>query len=118
MATVWPQVQQGNLRVLGVASRERTPLAPDVPAIAETVSGFDATTWVGVVAPAGTSTPIIDKIAIAFASAAMQPEVRKQLENLGATPAGDTPAAFLQFLKTDRARWEKVAELAHLSAAK
>jgi tripartite-type tricarboxylate transporter receptor subunit TctC len=118
MATVWPQVQQGNLRVLGVASRERTPLAPDVPAIAETVSGFDATTWVGVVAPAGTSTPIIDKIAIAFASAAMQPELRKQLENLGATPAGDTPAAFLQFLKTDRARWEKVAEVAHLSAAK
>ena len=116
MATVWPQVQQGNLRVLGVASLQRTPLAPDVPTIAETVPGFDATTWVGVVAPAGTPAPVIDKIAKAFAAAAKQTDVVKQLESLGATPAGDTPAEFLQFIKTDRARWEKVAQAAHLSA--
>jgi tripartite-type tricarboxylate transporter receptor subunit TctC len=118
MATVWPQVQQGNLSVLGVASLERTPLAPNVPAIAETVPGFDATTWVGVVAPAGTPAPIVGKIAAAFAAAAKRPDVVKQLESLGATPAGDTPAEFLQFIKTDRARWEAVAAAAHLSAAK
>ena len=118
MATVWPQVQQGNLRVLGVASRERTPLAPAVPAIAETVPGFDSTTWVGVVAPAGTPKPIIDKIAAAFASASQQPEIRRQLENLGATPAGNTPAEFLEFLKADRARWERVAKAANLFATK
>jgi tripartite-type tricarboxylate transporter receptor subunit TctC len=118
MATVWPQVQQGNLRVLGVASRERTPLAPAVPAIAETVPGFDSTTWVGVVAPAGTPKPIVDKIAAAFASASQQPEIRRQLENLGATPAGNTPAEFLEFLKADRARWERVAKAANLFATK
>ena len=116
MATLWPQVQQGRLRVLGVASLERTPLAPGVPAIAETVPGFEALTWVGVEAPAGTPEPIIDKISAAFADAANEPETRKQLESLGATPAGDKPAEFLQFMKNDRARWEKVAEEAHLSA--
>ena len=118
MSTVWPQVLQGNLRVLGVASLERTPLAPDVPAISETVPGFDSTTWVGVEAPAGTPKPIVEKISAAFAAAAKQPNVRKQLENLGATPAGNTPDDFLQFIKTDRARWKKVADEANLHAAK
>jgi tripartite-type tricarboxylate transporter receptor subunit TctC len=118
MSTVWPQVLQGNLRVLGVASLQRTPLAPDVPAISETVPGFDSTTWVGVEAPAGTPKPIVDKISAAFAAAAKQPNVRKQLESLGATPAGDTPDEFLQFIKTDRARWKKVADEANLHAAK
>lgn len=116
MATLWPQVQQGHLRVLGVASLKRTPLAPDVPAIAETVPGYEALTWVGVEAPAGTPKPIINKISAAFAEAANEPETRKQLESLGATPAGDKPAEFLQVIKTDRARWEKVAAEAHLSA--
>jgi tripartite-type tricarboxylate transporter receptor subunit TctC len=118
MSTVWPQVLQGNLRVLGVASLERTPLAPDVPAISETVPGFDSSTWVGVEAPAGTPKPIVDKIATAFAAAAKDANVRKQLENLGATPAGSTPTEFLQFIKTDRARWQKVARDANLFAGK
>jgi tripartite-type tricarboxylate transporter receptor subunit TctC len=116
MSTVWPQVQQGNLRVLGVASRERTPLAPEVPAIAETVPNFDSTTWVGVVAPADTPKPIIDRIAAAFASASQRPEIRKRLENIGATPSGNSPAEFLEFLRIDRARWERVARAANLSA--
>ena len=53
MSSIWSQVQDGSLRALGVASLDRTPLAPDLPAIAETLSGFEATTWVGVVGPAG-----------------------------------------------------------------
>lgn len=118
MATLWPQVQQGRLRVLGVASLERTPLAPNVPAIAETVPGFEALTWVGVEAPAGTPDAIVNKISGAFAAAANEPDIRKQLESLGATPAGDKPAEFLQFMKTDLARWKKVAKEAHLSAEK
>ena len=62
MPVVWPQVQQGNLRALGVASLERTPLAPQIPAIAETLPGFEAVSWVGIVAPAGTPAAIVDKI--------------------------------------------------------
>jgi tripartite-type tricarboxylate transporter receptor subunit TctC len=118
MSTVWPQVLQGNLRVLGVASLERTPLAPDVPAISETVPGFDSSTWVGVEAPAGTPKPIVEKISAVFAAAAKDPNVTKQLNSLGATPAGNTPDQFLEFIKTDRARWQKVAKAANLHAGK
>ena len=66
MPVVWPQVQQGNLRALGVATRERSPLAPEVPAIAETLPGFEAVSWVGIVAPAGTPSAIVEKISEAF----------------------------------------------------
>jgi tripartite-type tricarboxylate transporter receptor subunit TctC len=62
MTTVWPMVQQGRVRALGLASLERTPFAPDIPAIAETVPGYEALSWVGVVAPAGTPPDIVARI--------------------------------------------------------
>ena len=74
MPVVWPQVQQGNLRALGVASLDRTPLAPDIPAIAETLPGFEAVSWVGIVAPAGTPPTIVDKISQAFGAAVSRPD--------------------------------------------
>lgn len=116
MTAVWPQVQQGNLRALGVASLERTPLAPDLPAIAETVPGFEATSWVGVVGPAGMPAPIVEKISKAFAAALDRPEVRKRLADLGATALSDKPDEFREFIRADRAKWQKVAQEAHLSA--
>jgi tripartite-type tricarboxylate transporter receptor subunit TctC len=116
MATVWPQVQQGTLRALGVASRERTPLAPDLPTIAETVPGFEAVAWVGVAAPAGTPKPIVDKIASAYAKAAKQPDLQGRMADLGATGVGNTPEEFTAFLRADRARWERVAKDANLKA--
>src|SRR6266851_4228214 len=70
MPVVWPQVQQGRLRALGVASLERTPLAPDLPAIAEALPGYEAVSWVGIVAPAGTPPAIVDRISQAFGAAA------------------------------------------------
>jgi len=85
MSTVRPQVKQGTLRALGVASLTRTPLVPDVPAIAETVPGFEVTSWVGVVAPAGTPPAIVAKISKDFADAVNQPGILKRLEEFGAT---------------------------------
>ena len=77
MPVVWPQVQQGNLRALGVASLERTPLAPQVPAIAETLPGFEAVSWVGIVAPAGTPAAIVDKISAGLRSRRAAPGNRQ-----------------------------------------
>jgi tripartite-type tricarboxylate transporter receptor subunit TctC len=79
MPVVWPQVQQGNLRALGVATLKRTPLAPQVPAIAETLPGFEAVSWVGIVAPAGTSPAIVDKISQEFGAAAQRPDIVDRL---------------------------------------
>jgi tripartite-type tricarboxylate transporter receptor subunit TctC len=116
MPVVWPQVQQGNLRALGVASRERTPLAPDVPAIAETLPGFEAVSWVGIVAPAGTPPAIVDKLSQAFGAAVVRPDIVARFKELGYTPARNTPAEFSQFIKDDRAKWQRVAREAKLSA--
>jgi tripartite-type tricarboxylate transporter receptor subunit TctC len=116
MPVVWPQVQQGNLRALGVASRERTPLAPEIPAIAETLPGFEAVSWVGIVAPAGTPPAIVDKISQAFGAAALRPDIAARFRELGYTPARNSPAEFAQFIRDDRAKWQRVAREANLSA--
>jgi tripartite-type tricarboxylate transporter receptor subunit TctC len=116
MPVVWPQVQQGNLRALGVATLERTPLAPQVPAIAETLPGFEAVSWVGIVAPSGTPAAIVDKISQAFGAAVLRPEIVSRFQELGYTPTRNTPAAFTQFIRDDRAKWQRVAREANLSA--
>ncbi len=116
MPVVWPQVQQGRLRALGVASLERTPLAPDLPAIAEALPGYEAVSWVGIVAPAGTPPAIVDRISQAFGAAAVRADIAARFKELGYTPARDTPAEFAQFIRADRAKWQRVARDAHLSA--
>jgi tripartite-type tricarboxylate transporter receptor subunit TctC len=116
MSTVWPQVKQGTLRSLGVASLTRTPLAPGVPAIAETVPGFEVTSWIGVVAPAGTPPAIVAKISRDFADAVNQPGIVKRLEEFGATSATDSPTEFFAFISADRDKWKKVATEAHITA--
>jgi len=116
MPVVWPQVQQGNLRALGVASGERTPLAPDVPAIAETLPGFEAVSWVGIVAPAGTPPAIVDKLSQAFGAAVVRPDIVTRFKELGYAPARNKPAEFAQFIRDDRAKWQRVAREAKLSA--
>jgi len=109
MTTVWPHAQKGNLRALAVTSVKRTPLAPDVPAIAETVPGFDASSWVGIFAPAHTSPAIADKISATVAQVMRQPDIIRKLNELGATPATDSPAEFTKFVRDDSARWKEVA---------
>src|SRR6266851_874083 len=116
MPVVWPQVQQGKLRALGVASLKRTPLAPEVPAIAEALPGFEAVSWVGIVAPAGTPPAIVDKISQAFGAAAVRADIAARFKELGYTPARDTPAEFAQFIRADRAKWQRGARDAHWSA--
>jgi tripartite-type tricarboxylate transporter receptor subunit TctC len=116
MPVVWPQVQQGNLKALGVATRERTPLAPEVPAIAETLPGFEAVSWVGIVAPAGTPPEIVGKISAEFGAAALRLDVATRFRELGYTPTRNTPAEFAQFIRDDRAKWQRVAREADLSA--
>ena len=116
MPVVWPQVQQGNLRALGVATRERSPLAPEVPAIAETLPGLRGGVLGRYRAPAGTPPAIVDKISQAFGAAALRPDIGARFRELGYTPARNTPAEFAQFIRDDRAKWQRVAREAKLSA--
>jgi tripartite-type tricarboxylate transporter receptor subunit TctC len=105
-------VTQNQLRALGVTSAERDPLAPGVPAIAETLPGFDASSWAGLMAPAKTPPAIVEKISTAVQRAIKMPDVVEKFKAAGATPVGDTPEHFAQYLREDIARWRAVVDKA------
>jgi tripartite-type tricarboxylate transporter receptor subunit TctC len=107
-STVWPLVQTGKLRALGVASLERSPSAPDVPAIAETLPGFEANTWVGLFAPAGTPSAVIQKISNDVQAVLKDAAVSKRFVSMGAIPNGNQPDIFTAFVLKDTQRWKNV----------
>ena len=107
-------VRSGKLRALGVTSAKRSPRLPDVPAIAETVPGFDVTVWYGVCAPAGVPKPIVDEIANDFAQALKTPDVQKRLEELGVEVRYMPPQPFAAYFKAEAAKWAKVIKAAKI----
>ena len=112
LASSWPYVTQGQLRALGVTGAERDPLAPGVPAIAETLPGFDASSWAGLMAPAKTPPAIVEKISAAVQHAIKMPDVAEKFKAVGATPVGDSPEHFAKYLKEDIGRWRAVVDKA------
>ncbi len=106
----WPQVKAGRLRALAVSSTERSAIAPDVPTVADTIPGFDATSWHGVFAPAGTPKPIVDKMAAEMKRILELLEVKDKLFELGAVASPMTPADFAKFIDGERAKWQDVVK--------
>lgn len=94
-----PHIREGRLRALGVSSAQRSTLLPDVPTIAESVPGFEFSFWNGLWAPAGTPSPVVERIARDVARAAAQPDMRERLANLGAEWLDMTPAEFSRFVQ-------------------
>jgi tripartite-type tricarboxylate transporter receptor subunit TctC len=110
-----PYVKAGKLRALGVSTAKRSPLLPEVPAIAAAgVPGFDIDVWFGLVAPAGTPPEIVAKTQRDIARVVALPEVRKQLIEIGADPVANTPEAFAMRIKKDSALWAKVVQTAKI----
>jgi tripartite-type tricarboxylate transporter receptor subunit TctC len=106
MSSALKQVQAGKLRALGVASRERSSAAPNLPTVAEQgLPGFEALSWYALMAPAGTPPEIVGKIASDAARALKAPDVRDRLLGLGANPVGNTPAELAAMLKKEYAFW-------------
>ena len=107
MPSMLPQVRAKKLKGLGVTSAERSKAAPDIPAIAETVPGYVATSWYGVGAPAGTPEPILARLEAALTQALKSPDIQKRWNDdlgLDLPPAGR--AGFGEFLAQDRELWE------------
>jgi tripartite-type tricarboxylate transporter receptor subunit TctC len=98
-------VKQGQLKLLGVASTGPAPLLPGVPRIGDTVPGYSAEVWFGLLAPAGTPPEIVAKINDAVARAVALPEIREKFAGVGALAVSNSPAAFGQTVKADYARW-------------
>jgi tripartite-type tricarboxylate transporter receptor subunit TctC len=108
--SIWPSVQSGKLKALGVASLQRTPTAPEIPAIAETLPGFDVGSWEGILAPAGTPAPVVAKIADEIKRVAAEPSFVQSLLKLGALATSNTPEEFARFINADYAKWQRVVK--------
>jgi tripartite-type tricarboxylate transporter receptor subunit TctC len=103
-------LKAGRLRALAVSSRKRVAAMPDIPTMAETLPGYEADAFRGVVAPAGVPKPIIEQLAADIAAAIKQPDIRQRLIADGSDPVGSTPQAFAAFLKSEMAKWGKVVK--------
>jgi len=108
--SAWPQVRSGRVRALGVATLQRLPSAPDLPAIAETLPGFDVSAWYGVFAPAGTPPAIVAKLARALNEVLSDPVVAANLAKMDFISGGGTPAEFGAFIATDTQKWKRVVD--------
>ena len=108
VASALPHMQTGRVRALGVSSPKRLPTVPDVPTIGETVPGYEALGWNGLLAPAGTPAAIIDRMHREVVQVVNSPDFLKLLANEGALPVGNTPAEFAKVIRADIDKWAKV----------
>jgi len=111
MPSAISHVKAGKLRPLAVTTAQRSPALPDVPTIAEAgVPGYEATSWFGLLAPAGTPAPVVTKLNAAILKALADPDVKKKLLEQGAEPAGETPAQFAAFIASETVKWGKIVK--------
>ena len=109
------QVRAGTLTALAVTSKERSPVAPDLPTIAESgYPGFDAIAWHGIMAPAGTPPAIIERLNAEILKALKDPETAKLIEQQAIQVVGNSPKAFADFIKQDIVLWRGVAQEAQV----
>lgn len=114
--SVMSAVKSGTLRALGVTSAKRMDVLPDIPAIADTLSGYEAVSWAGIGAPAHTPPAIIDKLNRAFNDALADPTLKARLAEFGAVVMTGTPAEFRTFIAAEIAKWAKVVRFANIKA--
>jgi tripartite-type tricarboxylate transporter receptor subunit TctC len=115
ISTQTPHIRAGRLRALGVSSAKRSAALPEVPAIAEAgYPGFEASGWLGVVFPARTPAPIVERMHKETVAVLNMRETQAQLEDLGLDAEPSTPAEFLALIKSDYARWGKLIREAGL----
>jgi tripartite-type tricarboxylate transporter receptor subunit TctC len=103
-----PHVRAGKLKALAVASRARVSSLPGTPTLAESLPGFEAVAWFGIVGPPKTPAAVADKVARGVAEALKNPDVLRRLAEMAAEPMGLAPAATAAFMKQEAERWSAV----------
>lgn len=110
-----PQAKAGNVRMIALSSEKRSPLAPEVPTVAESgYPGFEILTWNGLMAPANTPMPVVEKIAAEVAAAVKDEKFATRLSEFGVDPLGNSPAQYKAMLARDVATWAEAVDLAGL----
>ena len=108
LPTGLPHVRDGRLRALGVTSLKRTALAPELPAIAETLPGFESNTWFGLYGPKGLPADIVVRLNAAANKALADADAKERLARLGIEPAGGTPQQFAKMVAADFTKWKAI----------
>ena len=108
VASALPHIKDGRVRALGISSAKRSPLLPELPAIAETVPGYETTTWFGLYGPKGMAPELVTRINGALNQALQEADVKDRLARLGIEPVGGTPQQFASMAAADRAKWKKI----------
>lgn len=112
MVTALPQVRSGKLRALGVLGAKRFDLLPDVQTVAETVPGYEASTWAGIGVPRGTPPEIIERLNREVNAGLAQPDIRARLADVGTVPMVLSAAAFKAYIAAEATKWDKVVKSA------
>jgi tripartite-type tricarboxylate transporter receptor subunit TctC len=110
LQTIAPFARDGKVQALAVSGAKRSPAFPELPTIGETVSGYLAPTWTGVIAPAGVPRPIVDKLNAAINKALVSDSFKEKFAKIGDEPAGGTPEEFAATIKADSAKWADVVK--------
>ena len=100
------------IKILGVSTLSRVPQIPEVATIGETVPGYEAYTWFGVLVPAGTAQPIVDRLSRESMKILQSDEIKKRFAEVGAEPVGGTPQEFAAFMAAETIKWAKVIKAA------
>jgi len=105
------QINGGTLRGLAVSSRRRFVLEPDIPAIAETLPGFEVMSWLGLAAPGGTERPIVERLNREVRAILELPEIRDKLAIVGNVPMPSTPEQMREHIQRDASRWSRIVDI-------
>lgn len=112
VGNVQQHIRAGKLKALGVTSASRLPALPEVPAIAETLPGYESSAWFGLFGPARMPADLSRRLSDAARAAVQTPEVRRRIEHEGATPVGNSPEVFAKFVESEIHRWSAVVSYA------
>jgi tripartite-type tricarboxylate transporter receptor subunit TctC len=110
-----PHYKSGRLRAIAISAKRRAPTAPELPTIAEAgLPGYEVDQWYGIITSAKVPRPLVDKLAAAIAEAVKSPETAQRLSGEGSTPVGSTPDQFSAHIRSEIAKWSKLAKDAKL----
>jgi tripartite-type tricarboxylate transporter receptor subunit TctC len=114
LSAITGQIKAGTVRALAVTSPERAPSAPDIPTVAETLPGFAADTWFGIVAPTGTPPDVVAKLKAAARRALAEDDTKKRYAELGMTTGANKAIELDAYIKSEIAKWSKVISDANI----
>jgi tripartite-type tricarboxylate transporter receptor subunit TctC len=115
--TMAPMIQAGRVKALGTTGKVRSALLPDVPTLAEAgVPGYEASMWIGLMAPAGTPQPVVDKLNREVTKILSRPDIKEAWEKQGANPMTMPPKAFAAYIDAEIAKWARVIKANNIAA--